>query len=54
MKKLTISWRVKFRAFGITFGNVQGEWSHPVPDLMEPLERVLVNDRGVLIVAKVV
>jgi hypothetical protein len=44
---LSIEWRIKFRAFGVTFGTVNGRWNYPA--LLPPFDHVLVNDRGVWI-----
>lgn len=47
---LDISWSVKFRAFGITFGNYSDHKVIPVPTLpMQPHILYSYNDHGVVV-----
>ena len=50
--KLTVFLTIKFRAFGITFGNIDKKFTEPIP-LPVPLplrfDKILYNDKGVFL-----
>lgn len=55
---MRIHWelRIRFRAFGITFGKLEksGDVPVPVPPLPVPIDKVLVDERGVWLRVSVV
>lgn len=47
MSKVFVQVKVKFRAFGITFGKIDETASFQLPTIVPSFDRVILDERGV-------